>query len=208
LKRKIQAEEESLVQNKESTMEHYLSTCSMKSKNKIKLSRKEKYRARTRVCFGCKKKGHLIAACPIQQSEVGSDLTGQTGHPRPVRQVGAQRAQPLSCKNKQEPRTMVKSKVEQVQSFKDNLESTKVKHRTCYTCREKEHLGKDCPKGNSPNSNLVHYDFAKLRKDKAGTCAIRVINSPRTSIRAIWVPKHFVTNLDGPNKVWVPKGAC
>ena len=64
------------------------------------------------------------------------------------------------------------------------------------------------PKGKSPNSNLVHYDFTKLRKDQTGTCAIRVIESPRTSIRAIWVPKHLVSNLHGLNKVWVPKGTC
>jgi len=72
-----QAKRSNLVRSQKSNMEH--STCSMKSKNKIKLSRKEKYRARTRVCFRCKEKEHLIAACPIQQSEVGSDLTGQTG---------------------------------------------------------------------------------------------------------------------------------
>jgi len=71
-----QAKRSNLVQSQKSNMEH--STCSMNSKNKIKLSRKEKYHARTRVCFRCKEKGHLIAACPIQQNEVGSDLTGQT----------------------------------------------------------------------------------------------------------------------------------
>ena len=90
----------------------------------------------------------------------------------------------------------------------NNVESRKVKHRTCYTCRGKGHLGKNCPKGNPLDLNLVHYDFTKLRKDQADTCAIRVINSPRTSIRAIWVPKHLVTNLDGPNKVWEPKCTC
>jgi len=65
-----QAKEESLVQVKRSNME---------SKNKTKLSRKEKQRARTRVCFRCKEKDHLIAACPVQQSEDRSDPTGQTG---------------------------------------------------------------------------------------------------------------------------------
>jgi len=62
-----QAKEESLVQIKRSNME---------SKNKTKLSRKEKQCARTRVCFRCKEKGHLIGACPVQQSEGRSDLTG------------------------------------------------------------------------------------------------------------------------------------
>ncbi|KAG2655193.1 hypothetical protein PVAP13_1NG547001 [Panicum virgatum] len=160
-----QAKEESLVQFKRSNME---------SKNKTKLSRKEKQCARTRVCFRCKEKGHLIAACPIQQSK----------------------AQSHSYKRNQDCNSWVKLKV------------NKAKHRTCYTYREKGHLGKDCPKGKSPNSNLVHYDFTRLRKDKDGTCAIRVINFPQTSIRAIWVPKHLVSNLYGPSKIWVPKGTC
>ena len=71
-----QAKRKNLVQSKELTMEHKLSTCSMNSKNKTRLSRREKYCARTRVGFRCKEKGHLIAACPIQQSEVGSNLIG------------------------------------------------------------------------------------------------------------------------------------
>ena len=65
MKRKIQAKETSLVQVKKSNNGHKASTCYMDSKNKTKLSRKEKYHVRTRVCFRCKEKGHLIAACPI-----------------------------------------------------------------------------------------------------------------------------------------------
>ena len=96
------------------------------------------------------------------------------------------------------------------QKHKKNNKSTFVnlKHRICYTCRAKGHMGKDCPNGNELKSNLVHYDFTKLRKDQTGTCAIRVIDTSRTSTRAIWVPKHLVANLSGPNKVWVPKGSC
>jgi len=74
-----QAKGKNLVQVKKSNMGHKVSTCPMKFKNKTKPSRKEKQRARTRLCFRCKEKGHLIAACPIQQSEVRSGLTGQTG---------------------------------------------------------------------------------------------------------------------------------
>ncbi|RLN34839.1 hypothetical protein C2845_PM03G28230 [Panicum miliaceum] len=78
-KRKIQPKEECLVQVKESNKGHNSSMCPIEFKNKMKLPRKEKYQTRTRVCFRCKQKGHLIAACPIPQSEVDSDLTGQTG---------------------------------------------------------------------------------------------------------------------------------
>jgi hypothetical protein len=82
------------------------------------------------------------------------------------------------------------------------------KGRICYTCREKGHLGKDCSNGNTPQSNLVHYDFHKLRNDKMDTCTMKFIGSPQVSIRAIWIPKHIVTNLVGSNKHWVPKSAC
>ena len=165
-----QAKEESLVQVKRSNME---------SKNKTKLSRKEKQHARTRVCFRCKEKGHLITACPIQQSEVRSDPTGQTGHPRPVRPVGAQKAQSHSYKSKLNENSRVMPEVRQVQrstasqKHKKNNKSTfvELKHRICYTGRAKGHMGKDCPNGNELNSNLVHYYFTKLRKDQAGTCA-------------------------------------
>ena len=68
-------------------------------------------------------------------------------------------------------------------------------------------MGKDCPNGNILQSNLVHYDFHKLRKDRDATYAMRMISSPQTSMSAIWVPKHLVTNLVGPNKSWVPKNA-
>jgi hypothetical protein len=78
----------------------------------------------------------------------------------------------------------------------------------CYTCRAKGHLGKGCPNGYTPQSNLVLYDFHKLRNDKIDTCTMRMISSPQTSTRAIWVPKHLVTNLVGPNKCWVPRSAC
>jgi hypothetical protein len=70
------------------------------------------------------------------------------------------------------------------------------------------HNSSMCPMEIKNKKKLVHYDFAKLRKDKAGTYAIRVIDSSQTSMRAIWIPKHLVTNLDGPNKFWVPKGSC
>jgi hypothetical protein len=65
-----------------------------------------------------------------------------------------------------------------------------------------------CPHGNTPQSNLIHYDFRKLRNDKISTCAMRIISSPQTSTRAIWVSNHLVTNLVGPNKCWVLRSAC
>jgi hypothetical protein len=128
-----QAKRKSLVQLKKSNMEHK-STCSMESKNKKKPLRKKKQHARTRVCFKCKEKGHLIAVCHVLQNETKSDLTGQTGHTRPV---GVQKTQSHSYKSKQVKDTNVTPKLKQVQSSKDDVESRKTKHHTFYTCRKR-----------------------------------------------------------------------
>jgi hypothetical protein len=40
---------------------------------------------------------------------------------------------------------------------------------------------------------------------KNDTSTIKVISSPYDSHRGIWVPKHFLSNHEGPNKAWVPK---
>jgi hypothetical protein len=64
-----------------------------------------------------------------------------------------------------------------------------------------------CPNGNIPKSKLVNYALSILRDDKNDTYATKVISSPQTSIRTIWIPKSIVTNFKGPNMVWVPKRA-
>jgi hypothetical protein len=40
---------------------------------------------------------------------------------------------------------------------------------------------------------------------KNNTSIIKVISSAYDTSRGIWVPKHLLTNHEGPNKVWVPK---
>ena len=60
----------------------------------------------------------------------------------------------------------------------------------------------DCPIGNTPKLNSS-IDSNMLRRPKNDTCVRKVIGSPHASTKAIWMPKSLVTNLDGPNKVWV-----
>jgi hypothetical protein len=88
----------------------------------------------------------------------------------------------------------------------DKKMSYKVKHHICYTCRGKGHLSMDCPMGNTPklNSSITSN---LLRRPKIKTCASKVIGSPRARTKVIWVPKSLMTNLDGPNIVWVPSCA-
>jgi hypothetical protein len=82
--------------------------------------------------------------------------------------------------------------------------ASRVKHQACYTCCDKCHLSKDCPKiqifiHKAVNDNMPHVG------PKNDTSTIKVISSPSNSPRAIWVPKHSLINREGSNKVWVPK---
>jgi hypothetical protein len=87
----------------------------------------------------------------------------------------------------------------------DKKMSYKIKRRTCYTYRGKGHLSIDCPMGNTPKHNsLIDSNLLRPKND---TCARKVIGSPYASTNAIWVPKSFMTNLDGPKIVWVPSCA-
>jgi hypothetical protein len=79
------------------------------------------------------------------------------------------------------------------------------KSRICYTCRKKGHLGNDCPNGNTPQSNLVHYESHKLRNDKIDTCTMRMISSPQVSTRVIWVPNILWLTLKDPTSVGYQK---
>jgi hypothetical protein len=61
----------------------------------------------------------------------------------------------------------------------------------------KGHLFKVCPKGKNPKPNLsIHSNM--LRKYKFDSCARKVMSSPHSRTKAIWVPKSSLANLEGP----------
>jgi hypothetical protein len=68
-------------------------------------------------------------------------------------------------------------------------ESCKIKNHICYTCRRKEHLCKDCPMSKYPKPTMSIHSYS-LKRPKNDTCARKVISSPKTSTKAIWVPKY------------------
>jgi hypothetical protein len=82
--------------------------------------------------------------------------------------------------------------------------ASRIKHQTCYNYRDKGHLSKDYPKTQSFIHKVVKANISHLGL-KNDTSTIKVINSPYDSPRGIWVTKHLLTNLEGPNKTWVPK---
>jgi hypothetical protein len=139
------------------------------------------------VCYKCREKGHFADACPSTTIGGGTDRDLSDQCKPPVRPVLVRPAtlQVYKSKVTSYPRTRLRSK--HGQEIARSGVTNKNKSRICYECRQKGHMGKDCPNGNIPKSNLVHYYFRKLRNDKNGTCAMREISSPQSSVRAIWV---------------------
>jgi hypothetical protein len=86
--------------------------------------------------------------------------------------------------------------------FKDK--ASRIKHQTCYTCHEKDHLSKDCPKTQTFIHKVINDGISHVGP-KNDTNTIKMISSPCDSPHAIWVPKYLFTNHEGPNKAWVPK---
>jgi hypothetical protein len=87
---------------------------------------------------------------------------------------------------------------------KSKDKESRVKHQSCYICCDKGHLSKNCPKTQTFVHKVVNNNISHA-KTKNDTSTIKMISSPYDSPRAIWVPKHLLTNHEGPNKAWVPK---
>ena len=135
------------------------------------------------ACLMCKKLGHPIKNCPMYKEA------------RKEAQVATRRC--YGCN-------------EMVHKV-DRCPYKQSKHRAnkcliCYACRRKGHLNYECPNGKAPKPNTYVYND-KLRKTTNGVSISKVMSSPQTSAKAIWVPKHLLTNSKGPNKGWVPKCA-
>jgi hypothetical protein len=86
--------------------------------------------------------------------------------------------------------------------FKNKV--SKIKYQTCYTCHDKSHRSKVCPKTQIFIHKVVNNDISHMEA-KNDTSTIKMISSPCDSPRAILVLKHLLTNHEGPNKTWVPK---
>jgi hypothetical protein len=80
----------------------------------------------------------------------------------------------------------------------------KIKQRICYNCHKKGHMWKDCAVGNFTKPNLS-IRSNMLRRSKFDSCARKVMSSPHSRTKAIWVPKSLLAKFDGPVMRWVPK---
>jgi hypothetical protein len=82
--------------------------------------------------------------------------------------------------------------------------TSRIKHQTCYACHDEGHLSKDGPKTQTFIYKIVNNNIPHLGP-KNDTDTIKVVSSPCDSHHGIWVPKHLLTEHEGPNKAWVLK---
>jgi hypothetical protein len=77
--------------------------------------------------------------------------------------------------------------------------ASRIKHQNCYTCCDKGHLSKDCPKTQTFIHKIVNDNIPYLGP-KIDAIIIKVVSSPCDSHRGIWIPKYLLTNHEGSNK--------
>jgi hypothetical protein len=65
-----------------------------------------------------------------------------------------------------------------------NNKASRIKHQTCYTCRDKGHLSKDCLKTQSFVHKVIKANISHLGP-KNDISTIKVISSPYDSTRGI-----------------------
>ena len=157
-----------------------------------------------RMCYGCGLYGHELAMCPHKSWADKVEAANQKASTKkcPMYKEARKEAQVATrrCYGCNEMGHKV-----------DRCPYKQIKHRAhkgriCYACRRKGHLSYECPNGKTPKPNTFVYNDM-LRKTTNGVSTSKVMCSPQTNAKAIWVPKHLLTNSKGPNKSWVPKCA-
>jgi hypothetical protein len=94
-------------------------------------------------------------------------------------------------------------KNESVKRHSKDKES-RIKHQICHTCHDKGHLSNNYPKTQTFTHKVIKVNISHV-EPKNDTSITKMISSSCNSPRAIWVPKHLLTNHEGPNKAGVPK---
>jgi hypothetical protein len=175
-----------------STLGHFSSECPNKKSDQAKLSRRQRNLSQRR-CFACKEKGHNIVDCSKE------DASKQVCQNQRVR--FGKSDSPVSSENSRTSRQCNKDFKVGLDKHMSKNKSTKrqsknktsrIKHQTCYTCRDKGRLSKDCPKTQTFTHKVVN-NISHV-EPKNNTSTIKMISSSYDSPRAIWVPKHLFTN--------------
>jgi hypothetical protein len=161
--------------------------------NNLSMSSKSKKRKGKRRRLKCKELGHLIASCPYKDK-------------------GERMRRCFGCNEKDHMITscmVIKnqgrgpSKMTLTKENDKKLASCRVERHFCYICGEHGHPTKVCNKGKVTKQVNLSQSYS-LRRPKSYTYARSIMRSPRTSTKAIWVPKALLVERHGPIPRWVP----
>jgi len=120
-----------------------------------------------------------------------SGKPGGTSFDKPVAPVSTEKSEIKL--NKGFLKAQAKFKMKKDSRSKMNVNSN-FKHKICYSCHQKGHLGRDYPNSKISKLNLAHNENIKLRMILNESCVAKMVVTQRTSTKAIWVPKSLVTN--------------
>jgi hypothetical protein len=181
---------------------HFSSECPSKINDQAKHSKRQRSLSQRR-CFACKK-GHNIADFTKEEASKKVCQNRRVWFGKQDSPISVENSRTFEHCNKSFKVALEKhmSKNESTKRQSKN-KASRIKHQTCYTCCDKYHLSKDCTK----SQTFIHKVVNNIShvKPKNDTSTIKMISSPYDSPHTIWVPKHLLTNHEGPNKAWAPK---
>jgi hypothetical protein len=159
-----------------STLGHFSSECPNKKSDQAKPSKRQRSLSQRRY-FGCKEKGHNIAVCPKEETlkQVYQNWIVRFGKP----------GYPVSAENFRTSGQCNKGFKVALDKYMGKNESSKrqfknkasrIKHQICYTCRDKGHLSKDCPKTQTFIHKIVNDNITHLGP-KIDTSTTKMISS-------------------------------
>jgi hypothetical protein len=128
------------------TLRQFTSECPNKNNDQAKLSRRQRSLSQ-RMCFDYKEKCHNIADCPKEEAlkQVCQNWRVRFGKPDSSISVENSRSSRECNKGFNVALDKYMSKDESTKrQFKDK--ASRIMHQTSYTCHDKGHLSKDCPK--------------------------------------------------------------
>jgi hypothetical protein len=186
-----------------SILGHFSSECPNSKSDQAKPSRKQRSLSQ-RKCFGSKEKCHDIVVCPKEEASKQVCQNQTVRFSKLEYSILVEIFRTLGQCNKSFKVALDKymRKNESTKRQYKN-KASRIKHQTCYTCRDKGHLSKNCAKTQIFIHKIVNDNITHLGP-KIDTSTIKVVSSPCDSHHGIWVPKHLLTNHEGSNKAWVP----
>jgi hypothetical protein len=176
-----------------SILRHFSSECPNKKSDQAKPSRRQRSLSQRR-CFDCKEKDHNIAVCPKEEAlkQVCQNRTVRFSKPEYLVSVENFRTSGQCNKGFKVALNKDMRKNESAKRhFKEK--TSRIKHQICYTCRDKGHLSKNCPKTQTLIHEVVKVNISHV-KPKNDTSITKMISSSCNSPCVIWVPKHLLTN--------------